>query len=117
MPVLVRKLPSPEYTAVIVWVPVEREDIPADVALPLDNATGEPKSVPSTLNWTVPVRVPEPGALAVTVAVKVIDWPNADGLAEELVVVVVLSLFIVCDNVDDVLPLKLVSPAYSVVML
>jgi len=29
---------------------------------------------------TVPVGVPAPGALGVTVAVKVTDWPKTDGL-------------------------------------
>ncbi len=35
------------------------------------------------MNVTVPVGMPEPGALAVTVAVNVTDWPNTDGLTEE----------------------------------
>ena len=39
-----------------------------DTALTL---IGEPTVVPSTINWTVPVGVPEPGAVTPMVAVKV----------------------------------------------
>jgi hypothetical protein len=44
-------------------------------------------------NVTVPVGRPLPGAVAVTVAVKVTGWLNTDGLAEELTAVVVADLF------------------------
>ena len=44
--------------------------------------------VPS-LNVTVPAGVPSPGELAVTIAVKVTDWPTTDGLADEVTAVVV----------------------------
>src|SRR5438034_159046 len=46
-------------------------------------------AVPPSLKVTFPAGVPEPGLLAVTVAVKVTDCPNTDGLAEELTDVVV----------------------------
>jgi len=59
------------------------------VAVPPDNVTGDPKLLPSITNWTVPVRVPEPGATALTVAVNVTDWPNTDGLVEAVTAVVV----------------------------
>ncbi len=36
------------------------------------------------MNVTTPVGVPLPGVAAATVAVSVTDWPNTDGLAEEL---------------------------------
>ena len=61
-------------------------DLKPDV---LNVATPEPFSVPvprvvePSRNVTVPVGVPEPGALAVTVAVNVTDWPNTEGLAED----------------------------------
>ena len=60
------------------------------MALPPLKLTGEPKFVPSTANCTVPPlsNVPE---LGVTVAVKVIACPNADGFTDELSVVVVLA--------------------------
>ena len=85
-------------------------------------ATSEPFSVPvpsvvaPSLNVTFPVGVPAPGATAATVAVKVTDCPNTDGLAEEVTVVVVLAWFTVCDTVLDVLVPKLVSPPYTAVI-
>ena len=52
------KIESPEYTAVIEWEePAESADVPPEVALPPDRATGEPKLVPSILNCTVPDAV------------------------------------------------------------
>ena len=65
--------------------------------------------VPS-LKLTVPVGVPAPGETALTVAVKVTDWPETDGFAEEATVVVVLALFTVWVKVKEVLVEKLVSP-------
>src|SRR5205823_5987523 len=69
-------------------------------------------AVPPFLKVTFPVGVPEPGLLAVTVAVNVTDCPNTDGLAEELAAVVV-PYFTVCVSLEDVLPLKLASPPYD----
>src|SRR5205823_6873234 len=57
-----------------------------------DKATGEPELTPSILNWTVPVRLAAPAVTEATVAVKVADCPDTDGLAEEVTVVVVLPL-------------------------
>ncbi len=62
-----------------------------------------------SLKVTVPVGVAPPGLFAVTVAVKVTDCPDTDGLAEELTNVVVLY-FTVWVTLDDVLPVKLASP-------
>ena len=56
------KLPSPLYTAVIVYEPRASVEMATLVALPPDRVTNPPKLVPSILNWTVPVRVPAPGA-------------------------------------------------------
>ena len=56
---------------------------------------------------TVPVSVP--AARLVTVAVNVALWPNADELADELIVVVVLAGLTVWVN-EPVLPLKFASP-------
>ena len=117
VPVLVRKLPSPEYTAVIVCDAVDSVEILPEVALPLDNDTGEPKLVPSILNCTVPAVVPAPGDTAATVAVKVTGWPKTDGLRDGDTVVVVAAWLTVCDRADDALSLKLVSPPYSAVMV
>jgi hypothetical protein len=65
---------------------------------------------PPAVNVTVPVGVPDPGELAVTVAVKVTGWPCAEGFGEEVSDVVEESLFTVCVRALDVLPLKLLSP-------
>jgi len=54
-----------------------------------------PMEVPLSRKVTVPVGVPDPGAEAETVAVKVTDWPKTEGLAEEVTVVVVFDLFTV----------------------
>src|SRR5438876_12295122 len=62
-----------------------------------------------SLKVTFPVGVPEPGLLAVTVAVKVTDCPDTDGLAEELTDVVVPD-FVVGVVCEDVVPLKLAAP-------
>jgi hypothetical protein len=60
-------------------------------------------SVPDpSLNRIVPVGVPDPGEVAVTVAVNVTDWPVTDGFAEEATAVVVAALFTVCVSVDEV---------------
>src|SRR2546427_11628411 len=76
-----------------------------------------PMVVPASLKTTVPVGVPVPGAVAVTVAVKVTDWPNTEGLTEEVTAVAVLALLTVCVKLGEVLPLKLTSPLYTAVMV
>jgi hypothetical protein len=60
------------------------------LALPPLSVSVSSRIAPSK-NFTWHVGVPLPGALAATVAVKVTAWPNAEGLAEELTVVVVGS--------------------------
>ena len=64
-----------------------------------------PSVVAPSLNVTVPVGVPAPGAVAVTVAVKVTDWPNTDGLTEEATPVLVPALLTVCVKLTEVLVL------------
>ncbi|MDE3229382.1 MAG: hypothetical protein KGO05_05845 [Chloroflexota bacterium] len=70
--------------------------------------TGLP-ALPSITNCTVPVGVPAPGAVTLTVAVKVTVWPNDEGLAEEVRAVVVLAWLTVWVSVPA-LPVKLASP-------
>ena len=53
-----------------------------NVALP-PLSVAVPRVEAPSRNVTVPVGVPEPGVPAVTVAVKVTDWPNTDGFAED----------------------------------
>ena len=63
------------------WAPGERLGVAGLVALPDERATGAPRLVPSTVNWTLPE-----GALPVlvTLALKVTAWPTTDGLADDL---------------------------------
>ena len=46
-----------------------------------------PIGLPPSRNVTVPVGVPVPGSTAETVAVKVMDCPNAEGFKEEMTAV------------------------------
>ena len=87
--VLVVKLTSALYTAVNECEATERTEV-TKVAVPELNVP-VPIVVPPSLKVTVPVRVPAPGRTALTVAVKVTDWPATDGLIEEATVVVVLA--------------------------
>ena len=80
------------------------------VALPPARATAEPNLEPSMLNCTVPVGVPEPGAAALTVTVKLTDWFRTEGLAEEVMAAVEPSLLTVWARAAEVLPLKFGSP-------
>jgi len=114
--VLPLKLPSPLYTVVMMCGPIASDAIAPLVALPPLKLTGLPKSVPSILNCTVPLGVPAPGTLALTVAVNVTLCPNTDGLADEVTLVLVSALSTTCVSAPDVLPLKLPSPPYTAVI-
>jgi hypothetical protein len=71
------------------------------------SGTGEPKGTLSTTNCTEPVGCAvEPAELSVTVAVKVTDCPETDGLDDESTPVDVLAEFTVCDTPAEVLALK-----------
>jgi hypothetical protein len=65
--------------------------------------------VEPSMKVTVPVGVPEPGALAVTVAVKVTDWPKTEGLGEALTAVLLPSLLTVSLVLPELVA-KLLSP-------
>ncbi len=69
-----------------------------------------PRDVVPSSKVTVPVGMPEPGELAVTVAVNVTAWPKIEGFCEELSVVAVLSWLTTWLTVFEVLVVKLVSP-------
>src|SRR5262249_59299478 len=58
-----------------------------NVALPPESVP-VPNVVAPSLKVTVPVGVPAPGAVALTVAVKVTPWPDTEGLSEEVTAVV-----------------------------
>ena len=76
-----------------------------------------PSEVEPSKNSTVPVAVPAPGAVGATFAVKVIDCPKTEGLAEDVNAVVVLALLTTWLTAELVLVTKLESPPYSAVML
>src|SRR2546422_4012720 len=82
-PVLGLKLDTPRKVAVTVCVPRASALVVTDATPPPARVCGPPMSVPSAANWTVPVGVPPPGAVAVTVAVNVTLWPTMDGLRAE----------------------------------
>ena len=93
----------------IVWWPTESASV-AKVATPPASSVPVPSVVAPSLNVTVPVGVPVPGGDGATVAVKVTDWPNFEGLAEEVSAVVVSAFGRPPDERAEVLPLKLLSP-------
>jgi hypothetical protein len=86
--VLVRKLPSPLYTAVTTCSPGERLVVAGLVAIPPDMPAGEPKFTPSTTNCTVPVGVP---AADDTVPVKLTESPTVEGFSEEVTTTVAVA--------------------------
>ena len=66
----------------IEWLPIVKADV-LNVATPEPFNVPVPRVVEPSRNVTVPVGVPEPGALAVIVAVNVTDSPNTEGLADD----------------------------------
>ena len=74
-----------------------------NIAWPEPFRVAVPRVLEPSLKVTVPVGVPAPGLVAVTVAVKVTGCPNTDGWAEELRPVVVPgSVVVVVVDVDVV---------------
>ncbi len=61
---------------------------------------------------TWPVGVPTPATADATVAVKVTDWPQTDGLTDGATAVVLASWLTTWARLLELLPLKLVSPLY-----
>jgi hypothetical protein len=82
--------------------------------LPLSGTAG--CGVPSTLKTTLPVGVPAPGEFTLMVAVKFTDWPNTEGLTEEVTAVVVFALFTVWLSAREVLAAYPEPPPYSPVI-
>ena len=81
----------------MVWLPMASAEVENVATPPLREPL--PTGLPPSRNVTVPVGVPDPGATAEAVAVKVTDWPNTDGFAEDVTVVVVSALLTVKDAV------------------
>lgn len=69
-----------------------------------------PRLVRPSRNVTVPVGVPEPGAVALTMAVAVTDWPKTLGFGKTFTATDGTSRFTICVNGWDVFALKLLSP-------
>jgi len=91
------------------WLATERLDV-VKVATPAVRVPVPSEVVPSK-NSTVPVGVPAPGALGVTVAVKVTDWPKTDGPGAPVTEVDVAPWFTVWVKAAEVLAVKSVSPS------
>src|SRR6266478_1658566 len=99
--VLVLKLPSPLYTAVIEWVAAESVEV-VNVALP-ELSVPLPSEVAPSRNVTVPLGVPVPGATTATIPVKVTDCAKQAGLSEAASVIVVSALLTFCVSAAEVL--------------
>lgn len=113
--VLARNAASPEYSAVIEWLPVASE-LTAHPTLPATSTFALQPAIAAapSLKVTVPVGVP---AAAVTAAVKVTSWPaelDVDG-AESAVAVGAAAATMVYATVGDVLVWKDALPAYTAV--
>ena len=79
------------------------------VAWPLTRFA-EPRFVSPSRKVTVPVGVPDPGAVALTVAVAITDWPKKLGFGEAAIATVGTSRFTICVRGDELFRLKLLSP-------
>jgi len=91
----------------------DRQAAITQVAVPATATARAPQPAmvtPPSWKLTVPVLVPDAGAVAVTVAVKVTLWPETEGLTDDASAVVVLPMFTVCVSGAEVLGLKLTSP-------
>jgi hypothetical protein len=75
-----------------------------------------PRIVAPSLKVAVPLTVPTPPPVAPTVAVKVTDCADMEGLIDEVTEVAVGDLFTVCVSTGDTLTAKFVLPPYSAVI-
>lgn len=76
-----------------------------------------PRLVSPSRNVTVPVGMPDPGAVALTVAVAITGWPKIPGFGDAFTATVGTSRFTICVNGEEVFALKLLSPEYEAVMV
>src|SRR5712692_2735480 len=102
----------PTASDVVLKVVVVTPAVVDTVPLPMIVAPSLKSAVPDGLAPAV-----LPGAVTLTVAVNVTDWPNTDGFWFEARLVVVLAALTTCDTAELVLVLKLASPTYTAVML
>jgi hypothetical protein len=84
---------------------VEAQAVPATAGEQAPRLIGAP-AFPSIVKDTVPVGLFVPEAAA-TFAVNVTFWPYVEGFAEDVTLVVVLTVpgFTICDTPGEVLPL------------
>jgi hypothetical protein len=94
---------------VIVWEATANTEV-ASVPLPESSRVPEPSVVAPSLNTTVPVGVPVPGACADTDAVNVTDWPNTDGDPDDAMLVTVAALPTTWESGVDVLAMNPTAP-------
>jgi hypothetical protein len=89
---------SPEYVAVMVWLPVASAVVvyvaTFEVSVTVDS------TVAPSLNATVPVSVPV--VVDVRVAVNVTDCPGVDGFTDDVSAAVVTALLTTCVTAADV---------------
>ena len=91
------------------WEPAVSVETVA-VASPLVKGTAAPRLEPPSLNCTVPVGVPAPGAVAVTVAEKPTPWPEMEGLGDDPTATEVSALLTTWVASVETLELKSASP-------
>ena len=89
LPEELAKLLSPEYSAVIVWVPPESDDVEICAWLVPETLTGAPSDTPSDRNCTVPVNAGGLGWPVVTSAVNVTLVPRGTEALEDVTIVAV----------------------------
>ena len=77
-----------------------------NVALP-PLSVAVPRAFEPSRNVIEPVGVPLPGAMAVTVAVKVTDWPKTEGFVAEVTTLVVPAWLTDWVSAAEVLVVKL----------
>ena len=81
------KVESPEYTAVITWLPALRLVDAENEAVPFANRA-EPNTAEPSLRVMLPVEVAVTERITLAaVTVKVMFWPITDGLSEDLTVI------------------------------
>src|ERR1700736_2802310 len=102
--------------ALTLWVPTEKE-LTTRLALPELSIAAGPRGMDPSANATTPVGIAEELLQPATVAVRITFWPKTLGFGDPASVVVVAPLLTICETGPDVELEKLVSPAYSALML
>jgi hypothetical protein len=87
------KFGSPLYVAVTVCVPMGMSSVVTDTVPDAPSGAVNVGPPPLTVNVTVPVGVPDPGATAATVAVSVTGSPKTDDDGDVVTEVVVAAWF------------------------